>query len=124
MAVLSGSRVRAVMLFADDTHAVAEWWAAAFGAVGVTVTEDPQGDYVEFEVDGLEIGVHPADPERNPVGGSPVVYWSVASVESVRERLLRAGATPHRGPLAISESRSVCQLRDPYGNVFGLDGPP
>src|SRR5918911_5751871 len=99
VAALEGSRVRAVMLFADDTHAVAEWWATVFGAVGVKVTEDPQGDFVEFEVDGLEIGVHPADPERNPVGGSPVVYWSVASVESARRRLLEAGATPHRGPL-------------------------
>jgi hypothetical protein len=29
----------------------------------------------------------------------------------------------HRGPLAIDATRSIAQLVDPFGNVFGLDGP-
>ena len=123
MPPLPGARVRAVMLFAEDTHAVAAWWAA-FGAEQVEVAEAPQGDFVFFEVDGVEIGVHLADRRKNPICGSPVVYWSVPSVGAVREQLLALGASPHRGPLAVDSGRSMCQLRDPFGNVFGLDGPP
>jgi predicted enzyme related to lactoylglutathione lyase len=52
------------------------------------------------------------------------MYWSVSSVGSAREQLLERGATPHRGPIEVEHRRSICQLRDPYGNIFGLDGPP
>ncbi|HEX6701593.1 MAG TPA: VOC family protein [Gaiellaceae bacterium] len=121
---LTGARVTANMLFADDTHAVSAWWAEAFGVEQVEVEPHPQGDFVFFEAAGVELGFHAADPGKNAVGGSPVVYFSVPSVEAARARLLAEGAAPHRGPLAVSASRSICQLRDPFGNVFGLDGPP
>jgi predicted enzyme related to lactoylglutathione lyase len=122
--VLSGSRIASVMLFADDTRAVAMWWAGAFGAERVNVEEHAQGPFVFFETGDIEFGVHVADPDKNPVGGSPVVYWSVDSVGSARAALLERGATHHRGPIEVDHERSICQLRDPYGNVFGLDGPP
>ena len=121
---LTGSHVRAVLMFAEDTHAVANWWAAAFGVEHVEVVQDPEGDFVSFETHGVELGIHPADEQKNPVGGSPVVYWSVPSVAAAREELLKLGATPHRGPLAVDPGRSICQLLDPFGNIFGLDGPP
>jgi predicted enzyme related to lactoylglutathione lyase len=112
------------MLFAEDPRAVASWWAAALGTEDVEVEEHAQGPFVYFETNGVELGVHIADPAKNPLGGSPVVYWSVASVAAAREQLLRLGATAHRGPIAVDDTRSICQLRDPYGNVFGLDGSP
>lgn len=123
MAALTGSRVTALMLFAEDTHAVAQWWAAAFGVERLEVEKHPQGDFVYFDAFGIEFGVHAADRAKNPVGGSPVVYHSVSSVREARERLMEPGATAHRGPLVVDEDRSICQLRDPFGNVFGLDGP-
>jgi predicted enzyme related to lactoylglutathione lyase len=112
------------MLFVEDQHAAARWWAAAFAVKNVEVLEDRQGAFVWFETAAVEIGFHVADPERNPRGGSTVVYWSVRSVDAARERLLELGARPHRGPLAIDPRRSICQLSDPFGNIFGLDGPP
>ena len=121
---LGGGRIAAIMLFAEDTHAVGAWWAAAFGADRVEVEPSPQGDFVFFDAAGVEIGVHAADPTKNPLGGSTVVYFSVESVEDARSRLLAAGASHHRGPLIVSPRRVICQLRDPFGNVFGLDGPP
>lgn len=60
----------------------------------------------------------------NPVGGSPVAYWSVQRLSRTRDELICAGATPHRGPLVVDDGRTICQLRDPFGNVLGLDGPP
>lgn len=120
---LGGARVVAIMLFAEDTHAVGAWWAKAFGVELIEVEPHPQGDFVFFKAAGVEFGVHAADPIKNPLGGSPVVYFSVPSVDAARERLLADGAELHRGPLAVSAGRSICQLRDPFGNVFGLDGP-
>ena len=76
---LTGSHVRAVLMFAEDTHAVANWWAAAFGVEQVEVVQDTEGDFVSFETHGVELGIHPADEQKNPVGGSPVVYCSVPS---------------------------------------------
>jgi hypothetical protein len=29
---------------------------------------------------------------------------------------------PHRGPLGIPGGRRICQLRDPFGTIWGLDG--
>ena len=112
------------MVFADDTRAVAAWWAAAFGAEQVHVEEHAQGPFVFFKIRDIEFGAHVADPKKNPLGGSPVVYWSVSSVGSAREQLLERGATPHREPTEVEDRRSIRQLRDPYGNIFGLDGPP
>ena len=123
MAALTGSRVTALMLFAEDTHAVARWWATAFGVERLEVETHPQGDFVFFDASGIEFGVHAADPDKNPVGGSPVVYLSASSVSGAREQLMELGATAHRGPLVVDGARSICQLRDPFGNVFGLDGP-
>jgi predicted enzyme related to lactoylglutathione lyase len=121
---LKGARVAAIMVFAEDTHAVSAWWAEAFGVEQVEVEPHPQGDFVFFETAGVELGFHAADPTKNPRGGSSVVYFSVPSLEPARARLIAQGAEPHRGPLALSEDRTTCQLRDPFGNVFGLDGPP
>ena len=112
------------MLFADDTRAVAAWWAAAFGAEQVDVEEHAQGPFVSFKTRDIEFGVHVADPKKNPRGGSPVIYWSVNSVGSARDLLVARGATPHRGPIEVDHHRSICQLQDPYGNIFGLEGPP
>lgn len=51
-------------------------------------------------------------------------YWSVTEVDAVRQRLLDAGCTPHRGPLDVGDGtgRKIAQLVDPFGNVIGIDG--
>ena len=33
------------------------------------------------------------------------------------------GANKHRGPLTPSPERKIAQFVDPFGNVFGIDGP-
>ncbi|MER5368248.1 VOC family protein [Streptomyces sp. NPDC002722] len=116
-------RVRTVMTFALDPEASARWWGELLG-VPVQVDVSDAGDvYAWVETGGVEIGFHPADDERNPRGGSPVVYWGVADVDRVRERLLTAGCEHHRGPLVIGPGRRIAQLRDPFGTVVGIEGP-
>lgn len=109
------------MFFAQDPVGCCRWWAEhVAGSAAVRVEH---GGFSWFEHDGVEIAFHPADEDRNPVGASPVVYLATADVEKTRRELIAAGCRPHRGPLALGEGRRICQLVDPFGNVFGLDGP-
>ncbi|WP_261561968.1 VOC family protein [Frankia tisae] len=114
--------VTTVMTFADDPEKSARWWA---GLLGAEVHLDVDGDsvYAWLNVAGVEVGFHQADDDRNPRGGSPVVYWSVADLDTARERLLSAGCVHHRGPLLVAEGRRIAQVVDPFGTIVGVEGP-
>jgi hypothetical protein len=108
------------MFFASNPESVASWWAANLGEEAPALRD---GEFWYFILDGIEFSFHPADDDRNPIGASPVVYLSAANLEKTRARLLKLGCTMHRGPLAIDSFRQICQMTDPFGNTFGLDGP-
>ncbi len=111
-----------VMTFTIDPEKSARWWA---DILDTPVHLDVDGDsvYAWLTIDGVEYGFHHAEDDRNPRGGSPVVYWNVDNLHAARKRLLAAGATHHRGPLRIDDQRQICQLIDPFGTIIGLDGP-
>lgn len=115
------SAVRAVMYFVADPARCGAWWAEHLGASAALHAEP--GGFHWFETDGVELGFHPADEERNPAGASAVVYHGVDNLDAWRARLLAAGCTLHRGPLVVGPHRRICQLTDPFGNTFGIDGP-
>ncbi|WP_260697009.1 VOC family protein [Streptomyces sp. 130] len=113
------------MVFTVDPDAAAGWWGSVLDAEVHRDVNEANGDvYAWLDVAGVEFGFHPLDEERNRRGGSPVPYWAVGSVDAVRQRLLDAGCTHHRGPLDVGDGtgRRIAQLRDPFGNVIGLDG--
>jgi predicted enzyme related to lactoylglutathione lyase len=110
----------AVMIFVDQPEQVAAWWAEHLGHRNDPYAHD---GFWCYQHDGVEVGFHPSDPLKNPPGASVVVYWTVDDLRLVRERLLNCGCTPHRGPRRLGPERQICQLVDPFGNVFGLDGP-
>ena len=51
-----------------------------------------------------------------------MAYFGTDGLEAHRAALLAAGAVAHRGPLDIEDGQAICQLVDPYGNIFGLQG--
>lgn len=115
--------IRTVMVFVPDPERAARWWAGFIDTeVNIEVNDDSQV-YAWFEVAGVEYGWHPAEDERNPRGGSPVIYWNVGDLAAARERLVAAGCTAHRDPLRVDADRKICQLVDPFGTIFGIDGP-
>ena len=114
--------IRTVMVFVDDPEAAARWWSAVF-ETEVKLDIDGPNVYAWLDIDGLEFGFHQASPKNNPHGGSTVPYWAVEDLDTERKRLLDAGCTHHRGPLDVEPGRRICQLVDPFGTVFGLDGP-
>lgn len=108
------------MFFAPDPETQCRWWADHM------LGGEPQHEGLYWWLDsseGIEVGFHPADSQRNPLGRTPVVYWnSPHGVDRQVQELLVAGCTLHRGPLVIESNRRICQLLDPFGNCFGLDG--
>jgi predicted enzyme related to lactoylglutathione lyase len=114
-------KIRAVMIFCALPNRVALWWAELLGVPPDTVNDDDGFSW--FESGGIEYGFHSCDSERNPLGGTPVVYLATQDLREAMAKAVALGATRHRGPLVISSERSIAQLVDPYGNVFGVDGP-
>jgi predicted enzyme related to lactoylglutathione lyase len=115
---MGSSPIRAVMFFASDPEIVATWWASNLGEDAPVIRD---GEFRYFIVDGIEFGFHLADG-HNPIGASPVIYLSITNFEQTRTHLLELGCAMHRGPLTIDDSRRICQLIDPFGNTFGIDG--
>ena len=120
--MLTFLRVATVMVFADNPQESATWWADLLGA-DVHLHHDPRGAvYAWITVGAVELGFHPAD-ERNPRGGSPVVYWQVdGDLDTARGYLLAAGCVHHRGPIEAEPGRRIAQIVDPFGTVVGIEG--
>jgi predicted enzyme related to lactoylglutathione lyase len=114
-----------VVVFVDEPSVVASFWAEP---LEVPWRLEDGGALVELGF--VELFFHPADhettpsgEEKNPRGGSTVVYLAVEDCDAVRTRLLAAGCDLWRGPIEIEAGRRICQVRDPFGTVWGLDGP-
>ncbi len=108
------------MFFVADPEEACSWWIEHLAPESERRRDGP---FWWFEKEGVEVGFHPEDAERNPPGRSTVVYWHADNLEERRQQLIDAGCTPHRGPLVIEPRRKICQLIDPFANCFGLDGP-
>lgn len=119
--VKMNGKIRAVIFFCEIPNEVALWWAELLGVNSGIVNHD--SGFFWFESGDTEYGFHPADPERNPLGRSTVVYLTTPDLRNAMDRAVTLGATRRRGPLVISPDRSIAQFVDPYGNVFGIDGP-
>ena len=109
------------MYFVADPERSCQWWALHVG--GNAEAHRGNGGFCWFDLDGVEVGFHPADNDKNPLGGSTVVYYAVSDLNEYMQRLVDAGCRPHRGPLELRPGRRICQVVDPFGIVIGLDGP-
>jgi uncharacterized glyoxalase superfamily protein PhnB len=114
-----------IVVFVGDPPAAAQFWGELFEAPYV-----PADGGAIVELPFAELFFHPVDNERgpsgelkNPWGSSTVVYFAVDDFDAARERLIEAGCLPWRGPIEIEGGRRICQLRDPFATVWGLDGP-
>jgi predicted enzyme related to lactoylglutathione lyase len=105
--------VTTIMAFVDHPAAAARFWADALEAA-----VDPELPLVELGQ--VKLFFHAADAHRNPPGGT-VVYFAVEDFNRARAALLAAGCSPHRGPIAAADGRRICQIRDPFGTVWGLE---
>jgi hypothetical protein len=109
--------VASVLVFSPHWHAASMWWAEVTGTSAVTRT--PLN--ATLNIGDVELAFCPAD-ERNPVGGSPVVYWQVDDFNDARHVLRTWGCIEIHKPLGLADGQQITQFKDPYGIVFGIQG--
>ena len=77
--------------------------------------------YVGFNVGGYELGLHPKDPgEADEQATGCCAYWGVEDIQASYQHLLTRGAKPFTPPQDVGGGIWVAQVRDPFGNHFGL----
>jgi len=82
---------------------------------------DPYADqayYVGFRVGDQEIGLDPYGHSKGITG--PVVYVSVADIQSSLKQLLEAGAQPLQAVQDVGGGKLIASVKDADGNNIGL----
>jgi predicted enzyme related to lactoylglutathione lyase len=64
--------------------------------------------------------VQAGDTVLSPPGN---VFHFVADLAAATAWYSEHGASAHRGPKTIMTGERLCQMRDPFGNLFGLRQP-
>ena len=121
---MSSSRltgVTNVFYFVADLTAASDWYRELLGADPV----ETQPQLVTFLVGAVRLTLHRED-EFNSVAGpkGTVAYWGVSDVDEIVAWCVARGATAHRGPKTIFTGERLCQLQDPFGNLFGVRQAP
>ena len=109
-----------VFYFVDDLEAAVEWYSARLEREPVV----RGGALVAFDVDGTRLTLHQADEFNSPGPAGTSPYWTVADVDDVVADWTAHGAVAHRGPKSVFTGERLCQLRDPFGNLFAIREAP
>jgi predicted enzyme related to lactoylglutathione lyase len=81
------------------------------------------GQFALIRVGSLEFCFHKADAKSPVSTGGCVAYWEVDDFDKTINDAVSIGGAIYRGPLRIHDSpRWMAQIKDPYGNVFGIEG--
>ena len=81
-----------------------------------------QAYYVGFRVGDLEIGLDPYGHSKGITG--PVVYVSVADIQSSLKQLLEAGAQELQAVQDVGGGMLIASVKDADGNDIGLRQNP
>lgn len=93
------------------------WYAKAFGI-------EPYWDepfYVGFNIGGYELGLLSAENPTTEKTESVLTYWGVNDIEKVYNHFLESGAIENEKPYSVGGELMVATVKDPWGNVIGLE---
>ena len=105
-----------VFYFVDDLDAAVEWYEARFGYQPAI----RGGALVAFDVGGSRLTLHRVDELNTPGPSGTVPYWTVPDVDAIVAEWTAHGAITHRGPKTVFTGERLCQLLDPFGNLFAI----
>ena len=111
--------VHSIMLHVDDVEKACEWYSRLLERAPEYLLDD----YPVLRVGDVEICFHSADSKVSSGRAGTVTYWRVADFRAAVGRAIELGGLIHRGPLAIGDGNTICQIADPFGNLFGMIGP-
>jgi predicted enzyme related to lactoylglutathione lyase len=110
--------LRSVYFCAADLRQSRDWYSTVLG----TLPAEDLADFVRFDIQGFNLCLHRTD-EKSPLStGGEVAYWEVDDFDLAVRHILAHGGTLHRGPICAIDDLWICQIRDPFGNVIGLEG--
>ena len=105
-----------VFYFVNDLDAAIEWYSKRFQRQPVV----RGGALAAFDLDGTRLTLHEKDEFNSPGPSGTSPYWTVADVDAFVEGWTAHGATAHRGPKTVFTGERLCQLLDPFGNLFSV----
>ncbi len=110
--------IDSVLMFVPSVQEAAEWYSSVLQLPVSFVDEY----FASISVGPVQLCFHPADAKVPAGRAGQVAYWRVDSLRDASDKFRNAGALMFRGPLQIESGQGICQLADPFGNLFGLIG--
>lgn len=114
--------VRSVFFFVDNVAAAAQWYSELLELRASYFYSDGQITGALIHVGSVEMFFHLVDEKMSSGNAGQVAYWSVDDFYQALSRAQKHGAQLYRGPLVIEENQAICQMFDPFGNLFGMQG--
>ena len=108
--------IEEVLFFVENVSQAKRWY---MGLLEADPTFDDPG-YCAFQVGRVTIGLHPSDAKTASGVAGQVAYWRVEHLKSSIDHFVAHGCTIFRGPIVGIDGVHICQVKDPYGNVWGL----
>ena len=110
--------VHSVFLFVTNIRQSSSWYSELLGYPPRFEEER----FALFDVGPTQLCFHLADG-KSPLGtGGTVAYWWVDDFDGALSRAQALGGRLYRGPIPNEPGFRICQILDPHGNVFGLEG--
>ena len=91
--------------------------------ISALLDEDPDFDsegYCSFRLGNTTIGLHPSDSKSGQGSSGQVAYWKVPDLRKAIDHFIRNGCHIYRGPIIGADGAKVCQMKDPFDNLWGL----
>ena len=117
-------------LAVHDAEAAIRFYVRAFSAceVGERYPWEGKIGHAELEIGGSRLSLADEFPEYNrsprTLGGTPVMlHLEVEDTDAVADRAVAEGAELMRPPEDQPYGRT-CSLKDPFGHIWMLNGPP
>lgn len=105
-----------VFYFVDDLDAAVDWYTARLDRQPVV----RGGALVAFDLNGTRLTLHQKDELNSPGPAGTSPYWTVPDVDAFVAEWTANGAVAHRGPKTVFTGERLCQLLDPFGNLFSV----
>lgn len=107
-------------LWCVDPDAAADWYGAVLGCP----VERPRERVARIRFEPIDLAFLPLELAPEPPGPEAVWAWfTVDDLEGARALFVEAGARPE-GALLELGAMSMQKLRDPFGGLIALLGPP
>jgi len=107
-----------IRMSVSDVEKSRDWYRTF---LGIEPVED-SSNFASFRIGNALLDIALAD-EKSPVSkGGSVGYWLVDNLDAAIEKAKSLNGKIYRGPLRVDEvHKTIVQIEDAQGNVFGLE---